>query len=262
MKYILVFAVIFLAAFPARAHSPYLIKEKIIKDSYGNAFILEKAYGDGIFSADPASLQLRNPFGVVLAYSPTSQHVASFCPSLYFCWAFLYNSGSIFAAGYKLNPSIIDWNAIPEKLDLKKEEKEAFEKYLADPKYKSSRNYGSGYPEDRKDYKGFSPSKISTLFSPIFIILNHIIPFLVSGGLPAFLIYLYWLFFERWVPKDKTKKILLRSFGGLIILVGITIYLLILVIIGFTLGTPFVYVITAMIAAVTAPYTTSGTEPT
>ena len=87
---------------PAHAHPPYLLKQGVITDPDGNQVIKEKLYGDGVIVPDPGTFQLRNRHGALLANSPIEDHVASFCPSLNFCWVFPYHVLSLFAVGWSL----------------------------------------------------------------------------------------------------------------------------------------------------------------
>ena len=84
---------------PAYAHPPYLIKQGLITDPDGNKVIKEKLYGDGLFTSDPATFQLRNRHGALLANSPINDHAFSFCPSIDFCWVFAYSFISLFLFG-------------------------------------------------------------------------------------------------------------------------------------------------------------------
>ena len=70
---------------PAYAHPPLLMKQGVITDPDGNQVIKEKLYGDRVILVDPATFQLRNRHGALLANSPVDDSVASFCPSINFC---------------------------------------------------------------------------------------------------------------------------------------------------------------------------------
>lgn len=255
MRSVLLFILIFLIASPAYAHRPYLIKEGTINDPNGNSLILEKLYGDGIFTTDPVSFQIRSKNGALLAYTPTSEHVAVFCPDVRFCWGFLYGTVSPFATGMKLGYESIDWNSQAQKLDLKGDEAELYQKYLEDEKQKRAYSYGFDYPEMRKDKqgKGFSASTWSIAFSPLFIIANHIIPLALVTVLSIVPFILHWLFFKRFSPHKKPHRILLKSSGGIIILGYILFYCLALFVLGFTVGTPFLYMLAAILLGIASP---------
>ncbi|QQG35483.1 MAG: hypothetical protein HYS17_08040 [Micavibrio aeruginosavorus] len=255
MRSVLLFALIFLIASPAYAHRPYLIKEGTISDPNGNSLILEKLYGDGIFTSDPVSFQIRSKSSALLAYTPTSEHIAVFCPDVRFCWAFLYGIVSPFATGMKLNHESIDWNSKAQNLDLKGDEAGLYQKYLEDEKQKRAYSYSFDYPEMRKDKqgKGFSASAWSIVFSPLFIIANHIIPLAFVTVLSIVPFILHWLFFKRFSLHKKLHRILLKTSGGIIILGYALFYCLALFVLGFTIGTPLLYMFAAMLLGIASP---------
>lgn len=253
MRAALLFILIFLIAPSAHAHRPYVIKEGTISDPSGNLLILEKLYGDGIFTSDPVSFQIRSKIGALLAYTPTADHVAVFCPKINFCWAFPYGVASPFTTGYKLDHTSTDWNAAPQKLDLQGEEEELYKKYLSDTKQRDARSYSFGDPWGRKDQKGFIPSNASIIFSPLLIIYDQIIQLIVTILLSAFPFFLYWLFFKRYTPEKQTNKILIRGIGTVLILGYLLFYCLALFILGFTIGTPWLYMLAAMLLGIASP---------
>lgn len=255
MRVILLSALIFLIASPAYAHRPYLIKEGSISDPSGNPVILERLYGDGIFTSDPVSFQIRSRSGALLAHTPTAEHVAVFCPDVNFCWAFPYGIASPFTVGMRLDHESIDWDAPAPKLDIKDNEAELYQKYLEDKKQKRAYSYSFDYPEMRKDQqgKGFSASAWSIVFSPLFILANHVIQLALVTVLSVVPFILHWLFFKRFIPSKKINKILLKSAGGLIIFGYILFYCLALFVLGFTIGTPWLYMLAAMALGLSSP---------
>ncbi len=144
----------------AYAHRPYLIKQGTISDPDGNKVIKEKLYGDGIFSADPVTFQLRHKDGAVLANSPVGDHVATFCPAIKFCWAFPYGILLPLATGWVLDFSQINFNQPAKDYNLKGEEAETFKKYLLEDEVTRTAAHAFGYPEFSKSYSGFKPSSV------------------------------------------------------------------------------------------------------
>ncbi len=255
MRHVLLLALIFLITSPAYAHRPYLVKEGSINDPSGNPVILEKLYGDGIFTSDPVSFQIRSKNGALLAHTPTAEHVAVFCPDISFCWAFPYGIVSPFTVGMRLNHESIDWSAPAPQLDMKGEEAELYKKYLEDKKQKRAYSYSFNYPEMRKDNpgNGFSASTLSIAFSPFVIIANHVIQLALVTILSVAPFILYWLFFRRFSPNKKINRVLLKTTGGLIIFGYLLFYCLALFILGFTVGTPWLYMLAAMALGLGSP---------
>ena len=166
---------------PAHAHPPYLLKQGVITDPDGNRVIKEKLYGDGVLTTDPVTFQLRNRHGAVLANSPIEDHIASFCPSINFCWVFSYHVLSLFAVGWSLDTEALEFDKPAPNYEFKNAAKaEAFKSYLNDPNVKRFSAYALGYPEfNRSRHSGFKPSRISALFSPFIIMADQFIPLLV-----------------------------------------------------------------------------------
>ena len=165
---------------PAHAHPPYLLKQGVITDPDGNQVIKEKLYGDGVLFVDPRTFQLRNRHGALLANSPIEDHVASFCPSLNFCWVFPYHVLSLFAVGWSLDTEAVVFDKPAPNYEFKDAAKaEAFKSYLHDKNVKRFSAYALGYPEFNRSHSGFKPSGISALFSPFIIMADQFIQLLV-----------------------------------------------------------------------------------
>ncbi|HWU00609.1 MAG TPA: hypothetical protein VN229_23425 [Terriglobales bacterium] len=96
---------------PAWAHSPYAIAEKDLALDNGSNVRLERFYGDGIIGYDPVRVQLRDPSGFILAYTPVGSSVATFCPQLERCWAFTFWPYSGLPQTWRLVPGAIDWQS-------------------------------------------------------------------------------------------------------------------------------------------------------
>jgi hypothetical protein len=241
MRIILVFALFFLAANSAYAHSPYLIKEGIVADPNGNEVILEKLYGDGIFTADPVSFQIRSKNGTLLAFTSTASQIGVVCPHVKFCWAFLYWGILPVGIGLKLDHQSIDWNkpAPHEKLGEKRAEE--FKKYLEDNDQK--RAYGFEYPEHRKDNStGFTEVWWTFPFSPIFIIAGYIVPLIAILFLTALPLFLYACV-KKYLGLNNISAILISALTTLVTLGYAAFYLLALFICWFTIGTPTLYML-------------------
>ena len=165
---------------PAQAHPPYLLKQGVITDPDGNQVIKEKLYGDGVLFVDPRTFQLRNRHGALLANSPIEDHVASFCPSINFCWVFPYHALSLFAIGWSLDTEAVIFDKPAPNYEFKNAAKsEAFKSYLNDKNVKRFSAYALGYPEFNRSHSGFKPSRISALFSPFIIMADQFIQLLV-----------------------------------------------------------------------------------
>lgn len=132
LYFLLVLALLIHAS--AHAHPPYLLKQGVITDPDGNQVIKEKLYGDGVLFPDPGTFQLRNRHGALLANSPIEDHVASFCPSLNFCWVFPCHVLSLFAVGWSLDTEALVFDKPAPNYEFKNAAKaEAFKSYLNDP---------------------------------------------------------------------------------------------------------------------------------
>lgn len=111
MRWLLLAAIVsFLSIEFAYAHSPYTKDIKTIAVD-GKAITVQRLFGDGIFFADPVSLQLKNEAGGVVAYTPVGRAVSSFCRSKFFCWGFVFPNSYPWPLAYKLSPPTANWNA-------------------------------------------------------------------------------------------------------------------------------------------------------
>lgn len=251
MRVIFLFVLICLFSAPAHAHSPYLIKEGVLADPEGKQIILEKLYGDGIFSADPVSFQVRSANGAVLAFTPTVSQIGVFCPHIKFCWAFVHGGLLPVGIGLKLDYKSIDWKHPPNNEKLEGKRGEEFEKYLNDKNAK--RAYGFEYPEYRKTNPiGFEEIWWIFPLSPLFIIAGYILPLTVMLLLTTVPVFLH-----RAIKKYLGLKNILAIFVTVLI-VFLTLgyaafYLLALFISWFTIGTPALYLLGAILLGLIIP---------
>ena len=236
---------------PAHAHPPYLLKQGAITDPDGNQVIKEKLYGDGVLFTDPATFQLRNRHGTLLANSPIEDHVASFCPSINFCWVFPYHALSLFAVGWSLDTEAMEFDKPAPNYEFKDAaEAEEFKSYLNDPNVKRFSAYTLGYPEFNRSHSGFKPSGISALFSPFIIMADQFIQLLVFL-LSTLVLFIIFRPFSRWKKiKRKTVKYLFYIIHTLFIVLYIGFYVLKIFIVTFTLQTPWVYMLAFILAGV------------
>jgi len=171
---------------PAYGHNAYLVQQGFTTDPNGNTLILEKLYGDGIFTIDPARLQLRNRNGAVVAHTQTSAQIAYFCPTISFCWAFAYNSILPFSIGERLATDGIDWDAPVPANNSGKAAEQQFQDYLNGRSHRFSSD-GLEYPErNSKSVLHFSPVKASILLSPFIILLDHLWPLVILFSITYF----------------------------------------------------------------------------
>ena len=237
---------------PAYAHPPYLKKQGFIIDPDGNKVIKEKLYGDGVFVSDPVTFQLRNRHGALLANSPINDHVASFCPSIDFCWAFPYSFISLFSFGWSLTAEAVEFDKPAPNYEFKGEEEEDFKSYLNDQSSKRFSAYFLGYPEFNKSHSGFKRSWVSVLLSPFIIIADKFIPLFILFLLTLVESILFRLT-SRWKKvESKIAKYFFYVIRALLIAVY-TVYLgffiLVFFIIGFTFTTPLIYMVFSVVAA-------------
>ena len=153
-----------LAAAPAAAHRPYAVKEKEIQGPQGQPLVVEKLFGDGIFSADPVSLQIRTKEGAVIAYTAVSPHVGVYCPSVSDCWAFPHDSLMGIVTAMHLDDTALDFNK-----QLGPEEKGVIVE-------KAGTTYGFENPISRKEPLGFKQDRslIMKAVGPYFVIRDHL----------------------------------------------------------------------------------------
>ncbi|AGH97515.1 hypothetical protein [Micavibrio aeruginosavorus] len=227
----------------AHAHRPYLVNKGTLTDPGGEIIVKGKRYGDGIFSTDPVTFEIRNRNGVVLANTPVADHVAVFCPHAKFCWAFPYGYLTPIVSGYKLDADNIDWDA-QSKNDSGRGN---FERYLSGDE-KTLRDYDLDYPEFIKTYSGFEEVKMASIISPIMIVFDQF--FILLGLLVlTFVPYLlYWLFFSKRWTQNKVLKYGIFLFGSCIFLGYCGFYFLALLVFGYTLSTPIFYLLAAIIS--------------
>lgn len=239
---------------PAHAHRPYLLKQGVITDPDGKQVIKEKLYGDGVLFIDPRTFQLRNRHGALLANSPIEDHVASFCPSINFCWVFPYHALSLFAVGWSLDMEAMEFDKSAPNYEFKDAaEAEAFKSYLNDPNVKRFSAYALGYPEfNRSHHSGFKPSGISALFSPFIIMADQFIQLLVFLLSTLVLLIIFRSF--SWGKKIKRKKIkyLFYIIYALFVAVYVGFYMLEIFIVAFTLQTPWIYMLLFILAGIKA----------
>lgn len=151
-----------LCAAPASAHRPYAFKQKTV-DSPQGPLTIEKLFGDGIFAADPVSMQVRNAQGAVLAYTSVSDHVALFCPSVSSCWAFPHDSVWGIPTPWRLDHADLDYaKTLDPKLALEQ---------------RGPVTYGFENPWGRKEASGFKKER------SLMILAGPLIAFLDHGGL-------------------------------------------------------------------------------
>ena len=261
MKYFLFFITLLSFTMPAQAHRPYLVKKNTIAAPSNMTVITEKLYGDGIFTADPVSFQLRNTNGAVLAYTPVASHVATFCPHIKFCWAFPYGPRSILTIGLKLDYQTIDWLAQqpPPSEDITgidPEESTSYEKYLKDKRQKITRSHNFGYPEMRSGaaMQGFSYISPAIVLSPLFIIADQFFPLALLAALTLSPFLLHWIFFKRLRAKRKVNQFLLQAAGTFLIFSNLGLAFSIFAILSFTFSAPIFYLFAIPLAIILTLY--------
>ena len=249
-KLYFLFVLVLLIHTPAYAHPPYLMKQGVITDPDGNTVIKEKLYGDGVITAvDPATFQLRNRHGALLANSPIDDRVASFCPSINFCWAFPYSAMSLFSIGWSLNTEAVEFDKPAPNYAFKSEaEEEKFKSYLNDENVKHFSAYFLGYPEFNRSHSGFKQSRVSFLFGPFIIIADQFIPLLVILLLTLVLFILFWVFFKWKKIERKTVKYLVYTIGALLIAVYLFCYAIAMFVMAIGFPAPWLYILAFTIA--------------
>ena len=236
---------------PAHAHPPYLLKHGVITDPDGNQVIKEKLYGDGVLFIDPRTFQLRNRHGARLANSPIEDHVASFCPSINFCWVFPYHALSLFAVGWSLDTEALVFDKPAPNYEFKDATKaEAFKSYLDDKNVKRFSAYALGYPEFNRSHSGFKPSRISALFSPFIIMADQFIQLLVFLLSTLVLCIIFRPFSRGKKIKRKKFKYLFYIIYALFVVVYVGFYMLGIFIMAFTQQTPWIYMLAFILAGV------------
>lgn len=201
---------------PAFAHQPYVVKHSVITDPDGRPLITERLQGDGVFTADPKSFQIRNAAGAVLGYSPAGTHVGVFCPSVEFCWAFPYGQLLPFAKGWRLDIKSVDWRQMPEPPDasvIHKGAEEDFKKYLDNPHVKYAHGYGFNDPQFRDGFYNFTDSLLSVVASPFIILWDQILFVTIIAVLSLLTFFLSRLVFVDLPKRDVPFRIALSVLG-------------------------------------------------
>lgn len=230
----LLFASIFYAA-PSEAHSPYAIKIQDLKDPQGNLLILEKLYGDGILSEDPAKLQVRNKNGVVLARSITGTHLAVFCPSIQFCWAFPYNGGLF------IEPMVLDYQKLKYNDASTPNVKAELASYLNGSE-KVSRSRSFLHPMYQDKPENFLPgSPFIKILSPLIILVDSFLNFLVLAAVYFIPSFLFPSFCTYTLSKQGFTRFTLKFLTFIFVLASALFALFLSFINLFTFATPFLY---------------------
>ena len=227
--HVLVLAIL-LSAGAAEAHRPYAVRIKSLEGPQGQPLIIEKLFGDGIFSADPVSLQLRNSRGAVLAYTPVGQHVAVFCPSLKSCWAFPHDALFGLASSWRLDPSGLEYERpLDSDLEGKIESRGRI-------------TYGFGDPGRRSAASGFKKeaSLWPRLASPLFVFLDHAILLTVLAFTCAFPFALRCAKKRLTASRQGAAKLAIAIFLGLLYALN-ALVLLLLIYLTFSLAAPWLY---------------------
>jgi hypothetical protein len=238
--FFLLFGMLLLHSQPSHAHSPYAIKDKVL-DSASGPLIIERLYGDGIFIADPVSLQVRNQKGAVVAYTTTAHRVALFCPAIEYCWAFPHT----FLATLTFFPERLDLKGVDLQKSLDGEPSAALKSYLTDRDVKSLRDDSLNYPEHRKTGpSGFVSSFDGMiLLSPIFIAIENVWALLAVFFLSACPKVLYQPFRE-YVRSLKGFRSIFPTVLMLILEIAYVLAVAVVVVFaGFSLSTPVAYII-------------------
>lgn len=137
-------------AYPAFAHSPYLIKHATVQDQEGNTYIIETRNGDGIFFVDPYVMQVRDRHGRVVAFHKAAS-LPVYCTSIDYCWALGgYPKKFDFVEIIKKSKELEQKNEPVEDMKLEK-----FQKYLSDQENKRFSGGSIIYPEYEKNTENF-----------------------------------------------------------------------------------------------------------
>ena len=224
-KLYFLFVFVLLIHTSAYADPPYLLKQGAITDPDGNQVIKEKLHGDGMIGVGPTTFQLRNRHGALLANSPIDNHVASFCPSINFCWVFPYSGMSLFSVGWSLSIEAVEFDKPALNYEFKrKAEEEKFKSYLNDQNVKRFSAYVLGDSDFNRPHSGFKQSWISVLFSPFIILADQFTRLLVLLLLTLVLFILFELFFKWKKIERKTVKYSVYTIGALLIVVYLAFY--------------------------------------
>lgn len=255
--FIALFSIGMVLSSAAFAHSPYVVKVKTLESPSGEPLILEKLFGDGIFVADPVSLQVRNMNGAVLAYTPTSTHIGVFCPSLKFCWAFPHDIVTIFSTPWLLDYKNLDYEKKPASVTGEKDTQYAaqYRDYLTNRKTSAFHSeWKSGYefvdPFGRESSLGFTKSSpLFSIISPIFIFVDHAVPLVVFSLISLLPFVIKFRCSRLAFGRKDAVKLLLNMFVLLIYMAWFCLFILFIFIICFTLSIPVFYSFLTFMAA-------------
>lgn len=259
MKAILLSAIFLIfTSSSAFAHRPYIVKQGGIKDPNGNILIKEKLYGDGIFTSDPQSFQIRNLKGSVLAATSVATHVAVFCPNVDFCWVFPYGQFSLFSYGFKLDAASINWdstNALPNfQKENDEDEEKAFSHYLNNADQKHFHSYNLGYPELRDEaMSGFLPVTWSIIVSPCMIFVDQI-QFMMAAMMVAAIFVWIFIGVQRLIKnKPMGFKIFVGALGSLLVLGSGAVLLAVSFFMSFTLSANIIWLLAGLVIGISSP---------
>ncbi len=171
MKPYLLAAILLLIATTAHADAPYLMKQGLLDGPDAVRVIKEFRSNSNFLFGRSIIFQLRLQNGAVVAQSPAIIGVATFCPSIEYCWAFPYDSFTVFPQGWRLEADKLDFAAIAPEYRLSQIEDKEFQKYLLD----DERLYFVTYSmRDKYDIPfNFVLSKFGYLFGPFLIIFDQ-----------------------------------------------------------------------------------------
>jgi hypothetical protein len=243
---------------PAFAHRPYAVKQGIIEGPGGSVIIKEHVYGDGILIADPASFQLRSRSGMVLASSPVGQHVGTFCPSLYFCWAFPYGQVMPFSFGWKVDPKSIKIDEFPPRYEFNTGEEIEFRAYLEELSVDSVHGNFVVDPMVRTSHSGFVKVPWSALLSPLIILTDNFEKLISIFVLTASLFILYGLLFRWAQPGAKAIRRAAHLLGTFVFSGCVLLYSVGLLFVAFTASTPYLYLLMVIGAGARVGYSASN----
>jgi hypothetical protein len=246
LRNFLVFLSIFLLATPAEAHSPYAERMAILKSPTGSTLIAEELYGDGIFSADPVTFEIRNTHGAVIASSPVGDHMQSWCFSIENCFAFPYRYLSVYAKAWKVDFKNLEYdkpNTIRGSKEHSEEDKE-FQRYVSGTGPKVIRNYQLTYPDLGNKYSGFIEAPIwVTALSPLFIVKGQI----VSLALLFALCFCPLAMSKNKAPEHEKKNAGTKIFEAGLGILASGFLALVFMLILFTVTTPITYAAVTML---------------
>jgi hypothetical protein len=184
-------AVILCLLLPHAAHAmPYVEKIKTFEAPDGQKIFLEKLYAQGgpkFFS--PLGVQLKNQSGTVVAFAPTADRGATFCPSLKTCIVFPNKMFQFFDGGWKLDIDHIDLTTAAsnaaETRDRLRDAKTDYKSYLTYDTVTEFHHPEMGNPTRRLSVQGFVPTNsiLWGLASFVFILCDSILFWPIVAGL-------------------------------------------------------------------------------